>query len=131
MGAALDVAWRSETELRLALAPRDDWENPDAHEQGHTVVVARADWSSVGARTIGAEELAAPAEPAVRSDRGARTRRPSARGEAMRMLSPPDAQVGSARRLVAATSTKVTLIRRDQAPILSKETGCHSWSWYG
>ncbi|MER5381975.1 PQQ-binding-like beta-propeller repeat protein [Streptomyces sp. NPDC002688] len=71
----LDVAWRSETDLRLVLAPCDDWENPDAHEQGHTVVVARADWSSVGARTIGAEELAAPAEPAARSDRGARTRR--------------------------------------------------------
>ncbi|MER5473538.1 PQQ-binding-like beta-propeller repeat protein [Streptomyces sp. NPDC002685] len=71
----LDVAWLSERELRLVLAPCDDWENPEAHEQGHTVVVARAEWDAVGERTIGNEELSAPAEPAARSDRGARTRR--------------------------------------------------------
>ncbi|WP_406164882.1 PQQ-binding-like beta-propeller repeat protein [Streptomyces sp. NBC_00996] len=71
----LGVEWRSERALRLVLAPCDDWDNPQAHEQGHTAVVARADWGAVGQRAIGAEELAAPAEPALRPDRGAKTRR--------------------------------------------------------
>lgn len=44
----LGVEWRGETALRLVLAPCDDWENPQAHEQGHAVVVARSDWGAVG-----------------------------------------------------------------------------------
>ncbi|WP_407841254.1 PQQ-binding-like beta-propeller repeat protein [Streptomyces sp. DSM 116496] len=71
----LGVEWRSETALRLVLAPCDDWENPQAHEQGHAVVVARSDWSAVGRGTICAEELAAPAEPVVQPDHGAEARR--------------------------------------------------------
>ncbi|MEU0822712.1 PQQ-binding-like beta-propeller repeat protein [Streptomyces mirabilis] len=71
----LSVEWRSETALRLVLAPCDDWENPHAHEQGHTAVVTRADWGAVEQRAIGAEELAAPAEPAVEPDHSAETRR--------------------------------------------------------
>lgn len=71
----LDVAWLGERELRLVLAPCDDWENPDAHEQGHTVVVSRDDWSAVRSRALEAEELAAPAGPAARRDHRARTRR--------------------------------------------------------
>ncbi|MFJ8230510.1 hypothetical protein ACIQ9E_11215 [Streptomyces sp. NPDC094448] len=39
----LDVEWRSETALRLVLAPWDDWDNPRASEEGHTVVVTRPD----------------------------------------------------------------------------------------
>ncbi|TXS19312.1 hypothetical protein EAO70_10935 [Streptomyces sp. adm13(2018)] len=71
----LGVEWRGETALRLVLAPCDDWENPQAHEQGHTVVVARPDWGAVGRGAIGDEELAAPAEPVVRPDHRAEARR--------------------------------------------------------
>ncbi|MGQ4379252.1 PQQ-binding-like beta-propeller repeat protein [Streptomyces sp. SAS_267] len=71
----LDVAWQGERELRLVLAPCDDWENPDAHEQGHTVVVSRPDWAAVGPRAVEPEELAAPPRPAARPDQRARTRR--------------------------------------------------------
>jgi hypothetical protein len=71
----LSVEWRSETALRLVLAPCDDWDNPHAHKQGHTVLVTRADWGAVEQRAIGAEETAAPAEPAVQSDHSAETRR--------------------------------------------------------
>ncbi|MEU6540625.1 PQQ-binding-like beta-propeller repeat protein [Streptomyces sp. NPDC047000] len=71
----LGVEWRSETALRMVLAPCDDWKNPQAHEQGHAVVVARPDWGAVGQRAIGAEELAAPAEPVVQPERGAEARR--------------------------------------------------------
>ncbi|MFI8497453.1 PQQ-binding-like beta-propeller repeat protein [Streptomyces sp. NPDC085524] len=71
----LTVEWRSETALRLVLAPWDDWENPRAHEQGHTVVVTRSDWGAVGRGTIGAEELAAPAVPVVQPDHSAEARR--------------------------------------------------------
>ncbi|MEU4090521.1 PQQ-binding-like beta-propeller repeat protein [Streptomyces aureus] len=71
----LDVAWHSETELRLVLAPCDDWENPDAHAQGHTVVIARDSWGAVEPRNIGPEELAAPARPAERPDHREETRR--------------------------------------------------------
>lgn len=69
------VEWRSETALRLVLAPCDDWENPQAHEQGHAVVVARSDWRAVGQGTIRAQELAAPAEPVVQPDHSAEARR--------------------------------------------------------
>ncbi|MFF2641749.1 PQQ-binding-like beta-propeller repeat protein [Streptomyces niveus] len=71
----LGVEWRSETALRLVLAPCDDWENPQAHEQGHAVVVARSDWGAVGRGAIGAEELAAPAEPVVHRDHSAEAHR--------------------------------------------------------
>lgn len=71
----LGVEWRSQTALRLLLAPCDDWENPQAHEQGHAVVVARSDWGAAGRGAIGAEELAAPAEPVVHPDHRAQARR--------------------------------------------------------
>ncbi|MFG3318177.1 PQQ-binding-like beta-propeller repeat protein [Streptomyces sp. NPDC048171] len=70
----LGVEWRSETALRLVLAPCDDWENPQAHEQGHAAVVARSDWGAVGQGAIAAEELAAPAEPVRRPDHSAEAR---------------------------------------------------------
>ncbi|MEU8777067.1 PQQ-binding-like beta-propeller repeat protein [Streptomyces sp. NPDC048606] len=71
----LDVRWRDASALRLVLAPYDDHENPRAAEQGHTVVVDRADWSAVGPRGVGARELRAPAHPFVRADHGAPARR--------------------------------------------------------
>ncbi|MET7529775.1 PQQ-binding-like beta-propeller repeat protein [Streptomyces goshikiensis] len=71
----LGVEWRSETALRLVLAPCDDWENPQAHEQGHAVDVARSDWGAVGRGEIGAEELAAPAEPVAQPDHSVEARR--------------------------------------------------------
>ncbi|MFE2288637.1 PQQ-binding-like beta-propeller repeat protein [Streptomyces sp. NPDC059443] len=71
----LGVEWRSETALRLVLAPLDDWDNPRAHEQGHAVVVARPDWDAVGPGAVEEEELDAPAEPVVRPDGGAEARR--------------------------------------------------------
>ena len=71
----LSVEWLSETAIRLVLAPYDDHDNPQAHEQGHASVVTRADWGAVGERAIGPEELLSPAEPAVRPDRCAEARR--------------------------------------------------------
>lgn len=71
----LSVEWRSKTALRLVLAPSDDWENPQAHEQGHAVVVTRSDWIAVGRGTIGAQELAASAETVVQPDHSAEARR--------------------------------------------------------
>ncbi|MFF2365274.1 PQQ-binding-like beta-propeller repeat protein [Streptomyces sp. NPDC058122] len=71
----LSVEWCGPGRLRLVLAPCDDWENDDAHQQGHTVVLARDDWAEVGPRTVGPEELAAPVGPAVRPDHRAETRR--------------------------------------------------------
>jgi hypothetical protein len=71
----LGVEWLSERALRLLLAPCDDWENPQAHEQGHMVVVDRPDWGSVGQGVIGAQEPAAPAEPVARQDHSAEARR--------------------------------------------------------
>ncbi|MGW5676993.1 outer membrane protein assembly factor BamB family protein [Streptomyces sp. NPDC003860] len=71
----LSVEWRSETALRLVLAPYHDWENPQADEQGHAVVVTRSDWRAVRQGAIDDEELAAPAEPFVRQEHGTRTRR--------------------------------------------------------
>lgn len=71
----LHAEWLSGTALRLVLAPSDDWDYPRAHEQGYAVVVTRADWGSVGRRTVGADELAAPAVPAPRQDHRADARR--------------------------------------------------------
>lgn len=71
----LGVEWRSRTELRLVLAPCDDWANPQAHQQGHTAVVTRTDWGAVERGEIGAQELAAPAQPFVHPDHRARARR--------------------------------------------------------
>ncbi|MFD9516233.1 hypothetical protein [Streptomyces sp. NPDC059979] len=71
----LSAEWLSRTELRLVLAPCDDWDNPHAREQGHAAVIARTDWQAVGKETIGAEELAAPAEPTVRMDLSGEARR--------------------------------------------------------
>lgn len=71
----LHVEWHGETELRLVLAPGDDWENPRAHRQGHPVVVARPDWGAVGQGSVGGEEPDSPAEPFVRPDHGPEARR--------------------------------------------------------
>ncbi|MFD8734171.1 PQQ-binding-like beta-propeller repeat protein [Streptomyces sp. NPDC059618] len=70
----LGVEWCGPTRLRLVLAPPDDWENDDAHEQGHEVVVSRDDWGAVGPRAIEPEELEAPVRPAVRPDHRAEAR---------------------------------------------------------
>lgn len=59
----LDVAWLSWTELRVVLAPPDDWVDPGAREQGHTAVVSRADWGTVGARGVRADEVDVPVAP--------------------------------------------------------------------
>ncbi|MFF4319522.1 hypothetical protein [Streptomyces sp. NPDC001568] len=69
------LEWHSGTALRLVLAPCDDWDNAQAHEQGHAVVVARPDWCAVGQNSIGADEVAAPAQPFARPDHGAEARR--------------------------------------------------------
>ncbi|MEU4949700.1 PQQ-binding-like beta-propeller repeat protein [Streptomyces lavendulae] len=70
----LGVEWLGATALRLVLAPTDDWDNRLAHRQGHVTVVDRPDWSAVGKGAIGSDELAAPAEPAARTDRGGEAR---------------------------------------------------------
>ncbi|OIJ63607.1 PQQ-binding-like beta-propeller repeat protein [Streptomyces mangrovisoli] len=81
----LSVAWCGPGRLRLVLSPCDDWENDDAHQQGHTVVLTRADWTAVGPRTVGPDELAAPVGPAARPDH---------RAEARRLIAEAAAEVG-------------------------------------
>ncbi|MFE5718184.1 outer membrane protein assembly factor BamB family protein [Streptomyces erythrochromogenes] len=71
----LDLAWLSWTELRVVLAPPDDWVDPEAWQQGHTAVVTRADWGAVGTRGVRAEEVDAPVAPYARPDRAPRARR--------------------------------------------------------
>ncbi|MGW6411753.1 hypothetical protein ACWF95_31825 [Streptomyces vinaceus] len=98
----LSVEWRSETALRLVLAPCDDWENPQAHEQGHAVVVARSDWGAVGQGEISAEEPAAPGEPVAPGESAVR---PDHSEEARRILADLAASAGrqwSVRRRVWA-----------------------------
>ncbi|MFF3446426.1 PQQ-binding-like beta-propeller repeat protein [Streptomyces sp. NPDC002667] len=71
----LGVEWCGPTRLRLVLAPSDDWENDDAHEQGHEAMVSRDDWGAVGSGNIEPEELSAPVRPAPRPDHRAETGR--------------------------------------------------------
>ncbi|REE97035.1 PQQ-binding-like beta-propeller repeat protein [Thermomonospora umbrina] len=62
------LAWRDARTLDFVLAPADDWENPQAHSQGHRCTAVRDDWAAPG--PLGSEETAAPAGPCSPSPDG-------------------------------------------------------------
>lgn len=66
----------SHQELRVLMAPPDDWKDGKAHVEGHPAVVHRSDWTAVEAKSLTGRDLAGP-----RSRRLASTtvRMPSAR----------------------------------------------------
>ncbi|MFI0446603.1 PQQ-binding-like beta-propeller repeat protein [Actinomadura sp. 6N118] len=55
------LAWRDARTLDFVLAPPDDWENPQAHTQGHPCTAVRDDWMAPAA--LRPQETAAPAAP--------------------------------------------------------------------
>lgn len=55
------LEWRNSRTLDFVLAPPDDWENPEAHAQGHPCTAVRDDWTVLGA--LRPEEILAPAVP--------------------------------------------------------------------
>ncbi|GAA4908035.1 hypothetical protein ACFPM3_12855 [Streptomyces coeruleoprunus] len=70
----LGLEWLSEQELRVLMAPPDDWQDDDAWSEGHVAVVHRPDWRVVPPRSITGDELAGPRVPAPRTDRRADAR---------------------------------------------------------
>lgn len=65
----LGLEWLSEQELRVLLAPPDDWQDKDAWSEGHVAVVHRPDWRAVPPRSITGYDLAGPRAAAPRTDR--------------------------------------------------------------
>ncbi|MET9728189.1 hypothetical protein [Streptomyces zaomyceticus] len=65
----LGLEWISEQELRVLMAPPDDWQDKDAWSEGHVAVVRRLDWRAVPPRSITYRELAGPRVAAPRTDR--------------------------------------------------------------
>ncbi|SDS60851.1 PQQ enzyme repeat-containing protein [Streptomyces sp. TLI_053] len=64
----LELEWLDEQRLRLLIAPPDDWQDGEAHTQGHTAVVVRPDWTSVAPGSIAPHELVGPRIPAPRPE---------------------------------------------------------------
>ncbi|MER7668343.1 hypothetical protein ABTY61_07725 [Kitasatospora sp. NPDC096128] len=64
----LGLEWLDAQELRILLAPPDDWQDRAAHVEGHVAVVRRPDWRAVPPRTVAPAELAGPRVPAPRPD---------------------------------------------------------------
>ncbi|UXY31995.1 outer membrane protein assembly factor BamB family protein [Streptomyces sp. HUAS TT20] len=71
----LGVEWLNDQELRVLMAPPDDWDDEDAHAEGHVANVLRPDWRAVPPRSITPDELAGPRVAAPRSDRREEARR--------------------------------------------------------
>ena len=65
----LGLEWLSEQELRVLLAPPDDWQDRGAWSEGHLAVMHRPDWRVVPPRSITGCELAGPRVAAPRTDR--------------------------------------------------------------
>jgi hypothetical protein len=64
----LGLEWLTGQELRLLMAPPDDWQDKDAWAEGHVAVVRRRDWRVVPPRSISGDELAGPRVTAPRFD---------------------------------------------------------------
>ncbi|WP_327241506.1 hypothetical protein [Streptomyces sp. NBC_01320] len=64
----LGLEWLNEQELRVLMAPPDDWDDEDAHVEGHVANVLRPDWRVVPPRSITPQELAGPQVAAPRAD---------------------------------------------------------------
>ncbi|MEV7773402.1 hypothetical protein [Kitasatospora sp. NPDC086791] len=71
----LGVDWLDDRDLRVLMAPPDDWKDPKAHAEGHVAVVSRADWTAVGAGSLTGRDLAGPRVPAPRPDGRAAARK--------------------------------------------------------
>jgi hypothetical protein len=56
----LGLEWLDDQELRLVLAPPDDWQDRAARVEGHVASVRRDDWRSVAPASIEPVELAGP-----------------------------------------------------------------------
>lgn len=69
----LELEWLSEHDLRLVLAPQDDWEDDTARTEGHVATVHRLDWRSRPPEPVDGE-VAGPRVPAPRVDRRAEAR---------------------------------------------------------
>ncbi|MEU9367122.1 hypothetical protein AB0D71_20835 [Streptomyces avermitilis] len=65
----LGLEWLSEQELRVLMAPPDDWQDKDAWNEGHVAVVHRPDWRVVPPRPITGYDLAGPRVAAPRTGR--------------------------------------------------------------
>lgn len=64
----LGLEWPHDRDLRVLMAPPDDWKDQKAHVEGHVAVVSRANWISVGAKSLTGRDLAGPRVPAARPD---------------------------------------------------------------
>ncbi|WP_329108697.1 hypothetical protein OG792_08605 [Micromonospora sp. NBC_01699] len=64
----LALEWLTGRELRVLMAPPDDWQDKDAWGTGHVAVVRRPDWAVVPPRSILWEELTGPRVAAPRPD---------------------------------------------------------------
>ncbi|SFD42600.1 hypothetical protein SAMN05421773_11515 [Streptomyces aidingensis] len=71
----LELEWLSGTELRLTMAPPDDWGDEQAHHEGHTATVTRRDWYLLAPRSLTHQELAGPRGPAPRRETNRTARR--------------------------------------------------------
>jgi hypothetical protein len=64
----LALEWLTGQELRVLMAPPDDWQDKDAWAEGHVAVVRRRDWRVVRPKSIGGDELAGPRVAAPRRE---------------------------------------------------------------
>ncbi|MBD0695117.1 hypothetical protein [Streptomyces sp. CBMA123] len=64
----LGLEWLNDQDLRVLMAPHDDWKDNKAHVEGHVAVVRRADWTRVDAKSVTGRDLAGPRVPAPRPD---------------------------------------------------------------
>ncbi|MFF6888000.1 hypothetical protein ACFY9F_32970 [Streptomyces sp. NPDC012421] len=65
----LGLEWLGEQELRVLMAPYDDWQDEDAWNEGHVAVVRRPDWRAVPPRSLTGHDLTGPRVAAPRTDR--------------------------------------------------------------
>ncbi|WP_411083490.1 hypothetical protein [Streptomyces sp. cmx-18-6] len=68
----LGLEWLNDQDLRVLMAPPDDWKDGRAHGEGHVAVVRRTDWTTVGAGSLTGRDLAGPRVSAPRPVRAAR-----------------------------------------------------------
>ena len=79
----LGLEWLNHQDLRVLMAPPDDYQDRKAHVEGHVAVVRRADWTAVGAKSLTSRDLAGPRVPVPRPDH-----REAARQAVARLTSP-------------------------------------------
>ncbi|KQV16630.1 hypothetical protein [Kitasatospora sp. Root107] len=64
----LGLEWLNGQDLRVLMAPADDWKNERAHREGHTAVVSRSDWTTAPAKSLTDRDLAGPRTAMPRPD---------------------------------------------------------------